>query len=105
MEELIQQLIKQVGLDANQAKQVMGVVSTFLKDKLPADLMNQLNSAVGGLGDAADAAKDAAAGAAGAAQDAAGAAGDAAGAAADKAGDTAGGLMSKLTGMLGGSDK
>ena len=109
VEELIQQLMKQVGLDADQARQVMGVVSSFLKDKLPADVMNQLDGAIAGLGDAAGqaagAAKDAAEGAADAASNAAGAATDAAGAATDKAQDAAGGLMSKIGGLFGGDDK
>jgi len=109
MEELVQQLIKQVGLDAKTAQQVIGVVSTFLKDKVPADLLNQVSGLVGGLGDvagdAADAAKGAASSAADAAQGAASSAADAAGAAQDKAEDAAGGIMSKLGGLFGGDSK
>lgn len=106
MEELIQQLVKQVGLDPKQAQQIMGVVAGFLKDKIPGDMFNQLNGVLGGLGDLAGQAQDAAAGAANAAQDAAagvaGSAADAAGAAQDKAEDAAGGIMSKLGGLFGG---
>jgi uncharacterized protein YjbJ (UPF0337 family) len=102
MEELIQQLIKQVGLDPKQAQQVVAVVSSFLKDKVPADLLNQVSGLVGGLGDvagdAADTAKDAASGAASSAT-------AAAGAAQDKAEDAAGGIMSKLGGLFGGDNK
>ena len=109
MDELVEQLISKVGLDANQANHVMAVVSSFLKDKLPADLLNQLNGVVAGLGDAAgqatDAAKDAAAGAQAAASDAAGAATGAAGDAQDKAQDAAGGFMSKIGGLFGGDSR
>ncbi|MFN8518362.1 MAG: hypothetical protein U0667_02995 [Chloroflexota bacterium] len=98
MEELVHQLIKQVGLDPKQAQQVIGLVTGFLKDKLPADMLNQVSGLVGGLGDVAG-------DAAGAAKDVAGAAGDAAGAAQDKAEDAAGGIMSKLGGLFGGDSK
>jgi hypothetical protein len=105
MEELIQQLIRQVGLSPDQARQVMGVVSTFLKDNLPADVMNQLSGAVAGLGDAAGQAGDAAGAAAAGAKDAASGAASAAGTATDKAQDAAGGVMSKLGGLFGGDSK
>jgi len=109
VEELIQQLIKQVGLDPKQAQQVVAVVSSFLKDKVPADLLNQVSGLVGGLGDvagdAADAAGDAAAAAKDAASGAASSAAATAGAAQDKAEDAAGGIMSKLGGLFGGDSK
>jgi hypothetical protein len=109
MEELLHQLISKVGLDAKQAEQVIGVVTGFLKDKVPADMLNQLSGLVGGLGDvagdAAGAAKDVAGAAAGAAKDVAGAADDVASAAGDKAEDAAGGIMAKLGGLFGGDSK
>jgi hypothetical protein len=124
MEELVQQLISKAGISQAQAQQVVGVVSSFLKDKLPADVLNQVTGLLGNLGDAAGqaagAAKDVAGQAAGAAQSAAGqaagaaqnVAGQAAGAAqgasgaasaaADQAQDAAEGIMSKIGGLLGG---
>jgi hypothetical protein len=113
MDELIQQLISKVGLTQAQAQQAMGLVSSFLKDKLPADVLNQVSGAIGGLGDVAGnvagAAQNVAGQAAGAAQNAAGqaagaagAAGAAASSAAGQATDAAGGLMDKITGMFGG---
>ncbi len=102
MEELVQQLIKQVGLDPKQAQQVIGLVTGFLKDKLPADMLEQVSGLVGGLGDVAG---DAAGAATGAAKDVAGAADDVASAAGDKADDAAGGIMAKLGGLFGGDSK
>lgn len=98
MDGLVKELIAKAGIDASQAQAVVEVVTGFLKDKLPADVMNQVSGLVGGLGDlagdAAGAAKDAASDAAGAAQDAAG-----------DAKDAAGGIMGKLGGLFGGGDK
>jgi hypothetical protein len=116
MEELIQQLISKVGLTQAQAQQAMGLVGSFLKDKLPADVLSQVTGAIGGLGDVAGdvagAAQNVAGQAAGAAQNvagkaagAAGAAGSAASSAAGQASDAAGGIVDKITGMFGGSDK
>ena len=116
MDELIGQLTSKIGLTQAQAQQVMGVVGSFLKEKLPADVLNQVTGAIGGLGDVAGnvagAAQNVAGQAAGAAQNvagqaagAAGAAGAAASSAAGQASDTAGGIVDKLTGLFGGSDK
>jgi hypothetical protein len=119
MDELIQQLTAKVGLTQAQAQQVMQLVGGFLKDKLPADVLNQVTGALGGLGDmagdvtgaaqnaagqAAGAAPNAAGQAAGAASGAASSAGTAASTATDQASDAAGGIMSKISGMFG-SDK
>ncbi len=66
MDELIQQLTSKAGLSADQAKAAVGVVGGFLKDKLPADLMNQLTSAMPDLGGMLGNATGAVTGAAGA---------------------------------------
>jgi hypothetical protein len=117
MEELLNQITSKTGLSGDQAKQVLGVVMTFMKDKLPADLMNQisgvfpdmgqmLGDAAGAVGDAASGAAGAAAGAAGAAAGAAqGAAGSAANAAGDAAGaakDAGGGVVDSIKKTFGG---
>lgn len=130
VDDLIDQLVQRFGLSAEQGQEVLGVVMGFFKDKLPADLMNQLTGAMPDLGkvlgdvqgavsdaagqataaaaDAAGAAQGAVSDAAGAAQGAAGAATDAAGsakdAAADAAGsakDAAGGLLDSVKGLFG----
>jgi hypothetical protein len=111
MDELLEMLTKQVGLTPEQAKGAIGGVMTFMKDKLPADVMDQI-TALPGVGDlmsslsgAASGAVDAAAGAAGAATSAAagaaGAATDAAAGAAGSATDAAGGLMDSVKGIFG----
>jgi hypothetical protein len=109
MDELIQQLTSKIGLTQAQAQQVMGVVGSFLKDKLPADVLNQVTGAIGNLGDmagdVAGAAQNVAGQAAGAAQNAAGQAAGAAQGAANQATETAGGVVDRITGMFGGSDK
>lgn len=117
MEELLNQLMAKTGMSADQAKGALGVVMGFMKDKLPADLMNQisgvfpdmgqmLGDATGAAGDAASAVGGAAAGAAGAAAgaagDAAAAAGNAASGAAGAAKDAGGGLMDSIKKTFGG---
>lgn len=94
MDELVAQLVDKVGLTQDQAQQTMEAVQSFLKDKLPADVMDQIGGALGGV---ADVAGDAAGAAKGAAGDAAGAAGGAA----DAAGDAAGGVMDSIKGVIG----
>ena len=87
MDELLAMLEKQVGLSPEQAKGAIGGVMGFMKDKLPADVMNQITSLPGvgdfmnSLGDAAGAATDAAAGAT----------------------DAAGGIMDSVKGLFGKS--
>jgi hypothetical protein len=91
MDELMEMLTKEVGLSPDQAKEALGGVMGFLKDKLPSDVMDQITSLPGvgdfmnSLGDAAGAATDAAAGAAGAAT------------------DTAGGVIDSVKGLFGKS--
>lgn len=89
MDELISMITSKVGLDAAQAKAAVGVIMGFMKDKLPADVMNQLG-AIPGMGDLMGGVSDAAGAAAGAASDAAGAAADA-----------AGGLTDSVKGIVG----
>jgi hypothetical protein len=104
MDELIRQLTAKVGLSAEQSQQVLGIVMQFMKDKLPADVMNQISSAVPDLGNMLGDVAGAASGAAGAASGAAGdAASGAAGGAKDAAGSassTAGGVMDSIKGMF-----
>ena len=94
MDQLIDQLVDKVGLTRDQAQQTVEAVESFLKDKLPTDVMDQIDGAIGAVGDVAGDAADAATGAAGAA---AGAAGDAA----DAAKDAGGGVIDSIKGVLG----
>jgi uncharacterized protein YjbJ (UPF0337 family) len=106
VEELLNQSMSKAGLSADQAKSALTVVMGFMKDKLPADLMNQISGVFRDmdnmLGDAAgavgDAASDAAGAATGAAGTAAGAAGDAAGAAKDAGSGLVDGIMKTFGG-------
>ena len=115
MDELIEQFTSQLGLSKEQGQQAVTLVMGFLKDKLPADLVNQIGAAVpdlggliSGLGEQAGAiagsATDAAQGAVDAAQAAAGDAADAAKGAADAAtgaaGDAASGAKEQAGGLL-----
>ena len=94
MDQLIKQLVDQVGLTPDQAQQTLEAVQSFLKDKLPADVMEQFDGVIGAVGDVAGDAAGAAAGAAGAAT-------DAAGDAADAAKDAGSGVMDSIKGVLG----
>jgi hypothetical protein len=106
MDELIGMLSSKIGLSADQAKGAVAVVMGFMKDKLPADVMNQLTTAMPDLGnmlgDAAGTAKDAAGSAAGAAAGAVGSVGNAASGAAGAATDAGGGLMDSIKKTIGG---
>ena len=84
----------QVGRTRDQAQQSVEAVEAFLKGKLPTDVMEQIDGAIGAVGDLAGDAAGAAAGAAGAAT-------DAAGDAADAAKDAGGGVMDSIKGALG----
>lgn len=91
MDQLIDQLVDRVGLTRDQAQQTVEAVESFLKEKLPTDVMEQIDGAIGAVGDVAG---DAAGAAAGAAT-------DAAGDAADAARDAGGGVMDGIKGALG----
>ena len=104
MDELLAMLEKEVGLSPEQAKGAIGGVMSFMKDKLPADVMDQITS-LPGVGDfmnslsgAASGAVDAATGVAGAA---AGAATDAAAGAKDSASSTASSIVDSVKGLFG----
>jgi len=106
MDELLAMLEKEVGLSPEQAKGAIGGVMSFMKDKLPADVMDQITS-LPGVGDfmnslsgAASGAVDAATGVAGAA---AGAATDAAAGAKDSASSTASSIVDSVKGLFGKS--
>jgi hypothetical protein len=118
MDELMALLTDKVGLTPEQAKGALGGVIGFMKEKLPADVfdqigsipgvgdfMNSLEDITGAAGDAVAGAAGAAAGAAGAATDAAagaaGAATDAASGAAGAATSTAGSIVDSVKGLFG----
>jgi hypothetical protein len=109
MDELMAMLTDKVGLTPDQAKGALGGVMGFMKDKLPADVFDQIGSIPGvgdfmkSLDDVAGAAGDAVAGAADAASGAAGAATGAASGAADAATSTAGGIVDSVKGLFGKS--
>jgi hypothetical protein len=96
MDELLEMLTNKVGLSPDQAKQALGGVMSFMKDKLPADVMDQITS-LPGVGDFMNSLGDAA----GAATDAAGAATDAAAGATDAATDAAGGVIDSVKSLFG----
>ena len=111
MDELLAMLEKEVGLSPEQAKGAIGGVMSFMKDKLPADVMDQItslpgvgdfmNSLSGAASGAVDAATGVAGAAAGAATDAAGAATDAAAGAKDSASSTASSIVDSVKGLFG----
>ncbi|MEN8234857.1 MAG: DUF2267 domain-containing protein [Actinomycetota bacterium] len=77
MEELIAQITEKTGVSAEKAKEIVAVVTEWVKEKLPEDMVNQLSGFLGGAGDAASSAAGKATGAAGtAAGTATGIAGD-----------------------------
>ena len=62
MKELVNTLIKQANIDEATALKVIGVVKTYLGDKLPGPIGDQVKNALDGLGgdqvnDALDAVK------------------------------------------------
>jgi uncharacterized protein YjbJ (UPF0337 family) len=113
VDELMAILTDKVGLTPEQAKGALGGVMGFMKDKLPADVFDQIGSIPGvgdfmdSLGDVTGAAGEAVAGAAGAATGAAagaaGAATDAAAGAAETATSTAGSIIDSVKGLFGKS--
>ncbi len=50
MNDLINELTSKVSLTSEQASSAVATVMGFLKDKLPADVMNQLTAAVPEIG-------------------------------------------------------
>ncbi|MEN8151820.1 MAG: TetR-like C-terminal domain-containing protein [Planctomycetota bacterium] len=88
MEELIAQITEKTGVSAEKAKEIVGVVTEWLKDKLPEEMINQIGGMLSGAGDVASSA--------------AGKATDAAGSAAGSAGDIAGDLLDKAKGVIPG---
>ncbi len=92
MDELIAQITEKTGVTAEKAKEMIGITTEWMKDKLPEDLAGQVTAALSGAGEWASTATTKATEVAG------GAAGTAAGAAGglwDKAKDTVGGLTAK----------
>ena len=92
MDELIAQITEKTGVTAEKAKEMVGVTTEWMADKLPESLAEQVAAALAGAGGIASSATTKATEVAG------GAAGTAAGAAGglwDKAKDTVGGLTAK----------
>ena len=50
MDELINKVTQQAGISTDQAKKAVQTVVSFMKDKLPAPLASQVESALGGQG-------------------------------------------------------
>ena len=50
MDELVAQFTEKLGLAQQQGQEAIAMVMSFLKDKLPADLVNQIGAAVPDLG-------------------------------------------------------
>jgi hypothetical protein len=94
MDDLIQQITSKYGLSADQAKELLGTVTGFLKQQIP-EIGDKLDGIVGSLGGAASAAGDQAGELVGAA------AGSVSGAA-DSAQDAGSGVMDKVKGVFGG---
>ncbi len=63
MEQLIAQITDKTGLPADKVQEVVGMVVSFISDKLPAPIASQVTGLLEGGGDAAGGAMDAAGGA------------------------------------------
>jgi hypothetical protein len=94
MDELLNRLKQEVGLADDKAKQVVEVINSFLKEKLP-EIGTQLEGLMGKAGFVADDAREAAEGAAKDVQ-------KAADKVVDQAGDVVENLVDKAQDMLGG---
>lgn len=84
MDELIAQIMEKTGVTAEKAKEMVGVTSEWMKDKLPESLADQVTAALAGAGEMATSAAGKATDVAGSA---AGVATGAATTATEKAGD------------------
>ncbi len=98
MDDLIAQITEKTGVTADKAKEMIGVTTEWMKDKLPENLADQVSAALSGAGDmastAVDKSKDAAGSAAGVATGAATTATEKAEGLWDKAKDTVTGFTS-----------
>lgn len=88
MDELIAQITEKTGVTAEKAKEMIGVTTEWMKDKLPESLADQVTTALSGAGEVASSA-------AGKATSAAGSAATVASGAAATATEKAGGLWDK----------
>lgn len=61
MEDLIAQITEKTGVTAEKAKEIVGVTTDWMKDKLPEDLVTQVASALSGAGEMASSAAGSAA--------------------------------------------
>lgn len=102
MDELIAQIIEKTGVTAEKAKEMIGVTTDWMKDKLPENLADQVTTALSGAGDMASSAAGKASGAAGSA---ATMASGAAATATEKAGDVWGKAKDTATGFTPSKDE
>ena len=84
MDELVAQIMEKTGVTADKAKEMLGVTTDWMRERVPDDVADQIGSILSGAGDMVGTATGAATGAASAATDAAS---GAAAAATGKAGD------------------
>ena len=102
MDDLIAQITEKTGVTAEKAKEMIGVTTEWMKDKLPESLADQVTTALSGAGEMASSAAGKATDAAGSA---AGVATSAAGTATEKAGDLWGKTKDTVTGFTSNKDE
>ena len=102
MDELIAQITEKTGVTAEKAKEMVGVTTEWMADKLPESLAEQVAAALAGAGGMASSAADKATGVAGSAAEVAT---GAATTASEKAGDLWGKTKDTVTGFTSSDDK
>lgn len=102
MDELIAQITAKTGVTAEKAKEMVGVTTEWMTDKLPESLAEQVAAALAGAGGIASSAADKATGVAGSAAEVAT---GAATTASEKAGDLWGKTKDTVTGFTSSDDK
>lgn len=102
MDELVAQIMEKTGVTAEKAREMIGVTTEWMKDKLPESLGDQVSAALSGAGEIASSAAGKATGVAGSA---AGVATSAATTATEKAGDLWGKTKDTVTGFTSSDDE
>lgn len=102
MDELIAQITEKTGVTAEKAKEIIGVTTEWMKDKLPESIADQVSSVLSGAGEMASSAAGKATGVAGSA---AGVATGAATTATERADDLWGKTKDAVTGLTSSDDK
>ena len=102
MEELIAQITEKTGVTAEKAKEMVGVTTEWMADKLPESLADQVSAALSGAGEMASSAVEKSKGAAGTA---AGTATSAATTATEKAEGLWGKAKDTVTGLTPSKDE